>query len=105
METIFQVSLHHTRFLFWFAVTFDCRDEIARNTLGSQAGEMLLHELKPKHWFSAHLHCRFSATIRHSEHQITQFLALDKCLPRRKYLEVRFIDSLVYLRPKELLIY
>lgn len=65
-------------------------DEIAQNVLGSQAGETLLHELKPKHWFAAHLHCRFAATIQHNEKQSTQFLALDKCLPRRQYLEVRF---------------
>jgi len=65
-------------------------DEIAQNVLGSQAGETLLHELKPKYWFAAHLHCRFAATIQHNEKQSTQFLALDKCLPRRQYLEVRF---------------
>nr|CAH0108067.1 unnamed protein product [Daphnia galeata] len=64
------------------------RDEIANNVLGSQAGETLLHELKPKHWFAAHLHCRFAATIQHNEKQSTQFLALDKCLPRRQYLEL-----------------
>nr|SVE88021.1 EOG090X06RW [Daphnia similis] len=64
------------------------RDEIANNVLGSQAGEILLHELKPKYWFSAHLHCRFAATVQHNETQSTNFLALDKCLPRRQYLEL-----------------
>nr|SVE74738.1 EOG090X06RW [Daphnia carinata] len=64
------------------------RDEIANNILGSQAGESLLHELKPKHWFAAHLHCRFAATVQHNETQSTNFLALDKCLPRRQYLEL-----------------
>lgn len=67
---------------------FDFRDEIANNVLGSQAGETLLHELKPKYWFAAHLHCRFAATVQHNENQTTEFLALDKCLPRRQYLEV-----------------
>ena len=66
------------------------RDEIANKTLGSQACEMLLQEIKPKYWFSAHLHVRFAATLRHNENQATEFLALDKCLPRRKYLEVHF---------------
>ena len=70
------------------------RDEIANNVLGSQAGESLLHELKPKYWFSAHLHCRFAATVQHNEEQATQFLALDKCLPRRQYLEVSLNWSL-----------
>lgn len=69
--------------------SFLCREEIAKNVLGSQAGEVLLHELKPKYWFSAHLHCRFAATVKHNAEQSTQFLALDKCLPRRKYLEVK----------------
>nr|SVE72953.1 EOG090X06RW [Ceriodaphnia reticulata] len=64
------------------------RNEIANNVLGSQAGEILLHELKPKYWFSAHLHCRFAATVQHNEQQLTEFLALDKCLPRRQYLEL-----------------
>ena len=64
------------------------REEIEKNILGSQAGETLLQELKPKYWFSAHLHVRFSATLSHNEQQSTEFLALDKCLPRRKYLEV-----------------
>jgi len=64
------------------------RDEIANNTLGSQACEMLLQDIKPKYWFSAHLHVRFAVTLRHNENEATEFLALDKCLPRRKYLEL-----------------
>jgi len=64
------------------------RDEIANNSLGSQASEMLLQEVKPKYWFSAHLHCRFAVTLRHNENAATEFLALDKCLPRRQYLEL-----------------
>nr|SVE93028.1 EOG090X06RW [Moina brachiata] len=64
------------------------RNEIANNTLGSQAAETLLHELKPNYWFSAHLHCRFAATVNHNDEEKTEFLALDKCLPRRKYLEL-----------------
>nr|SVE79507.1 EOG090X06RW [Daphnia magna]SVE81333.1 EOG090X06RW [Daphnia magna]SVE83087.1 EOG090X06RW [Daphnia magna] len=70
------------------------RDEIANNVLGSQAGESLLHELKPKYWFAAHLHCRFAATVQHNERQSTNFLALDKCLPRRQYLENSYSDFL-----------
>lgn len=70
------------------------REEIAKNILGSQAGETLLHELKPKYWFAAHLHCRFAASVQHNEHQTTEFLALDKCLPKRQFLEVFCILSL-----------
>ena len=73
------------------------RDEIANNSLGSQASEMLLQEVKPKYWFSAHLHCRFAVTLRHNENAATEFLALDKCLPRRQYLEVRFLVTCIIL--------
>ena len=69
-------------------VMFQFRDEIASNTLGSQPAETLLHDLKPKHWFAAHLHVKFCATVQHDEERTTQFMALDKCLPRRKYLEL-----------------
>ena len=62
---------------------------MTNNTLGCEAGEILIHKLKPKHWFSAHMHCPFSATVQHNEHQPTHFLALDKCLPNRQFLQVR----------------
>ena len=34
-------------------------------TLGSPAANYVLDRLRPPHWFAAHLHCKFSATIRH----------------------------------------
>ena len=34
-------------------------------TLGSSAVKYVLDRLRPPHWFAAHLHCKFSATIRH----------------------------------------
>ena len=65
------------------------RPEIESNTLGSFAAEDVLGTLQPDYWFSAHLHVRFPATVHHSQtSKVTKFLALDKCLPRRKYLEV-----------------
>ncbi|EPX71305.1 RNA lariat debranching enzyme Dbr1 [Schizosaccharomyces octosporus yFS286] len=121
------------------------RKEVERNDLGSPALEEILNSIKPRHWFAAHLHTRFAATVHHKdgsppvhkdiselshskeEHKITkkariettpqtdlehanenndhsndtsqawststtQFLALDKCLPRRSYFEVLEID-------------
>ncbi|XKL66927.1 hypothetical protein PGB90_010347 [Kerria lacca] len=67
--------------------------EVCANNLGSKPTEELLFHLKPKYWFSAHLHTRFCATVPHNscdntDKRQTNFMALDKCLPRRKWLEV-----------------
>lgn len=65
------------------------KQEIEANTLGSSAAEDVLRSLQPDHWFSAHLHVRFPARVQHSQtEKVTNFLALDKCLPKRKFLEV-----------------
>ncbi|CAI5478674.1 unnamed protein product [Closterium sp. Yama58-4] len=87
------------------------RGEVERNALGSPAGETLLHTLRPSYWFSAHLHVKFSALVKHSpaaaaspapagvslssssaspssSSGVTRFLALDKCLPGRQFLQV-----------------
>ena len=43
-------------------------EEDARNgTLGSVAARYVLERLRPFHWFSAHLHCKFTATIKHAQ--------------------------------------
>ncbi|ORY85613.1 lariat debranching enzyme, C-terminal domain-domain-containing protein [Protomyces lactucae-debilis] len=41
--------------------------EVARNDLGSPANETLLAGIKPRYWFSAHLHVRFQAEVVHGE--------------------------------------
>ena len=59
------------------------------NDLCSLAAEDILRTLQPDYWFSAHLHIHFSANVFHSQtSKGTKFLALDKCLPERKHLEV-----------------
>lgn len=63
-------------------------EDIENNTLGSRPCEDLLHKLQPKYWFSAHLHCKFSAIVSHEDGQQTKFLALDKCLPKRRFLQI-----------------
>lgn len=64
-------------------------EEISQNKLGSPPCEELLNHIKPSYWFSAHLHCKFSALIPHENtEKFTKFLALDKCLPKRKFLQI-----------------
>ncbi|GKY97507.1 hypothetical protein MPSEU_000708900 [Mayamaea pseudoterrestris] len=110
------------------------RQEVERNELGSPPNREILNHLKPRYWFSAHLHVKFHATVHHGRsntkekasntllvpsqamipkasdespttqfvaaesidpclgpdlsEQMTRFLSLDKCLPRRPYLSI-----------------
>ena len=127
------------------------RDDIERGELGSPPAEMLLKKLRPKYWFSAHLHVKFAAFVEHGaaveteyegeivledseeettqteegkspgkrvvspsaedseakrrrqegdgagagvdgEKRTTRFLALDKCLPHRDFLQILDVE-------------
>jgi lariat debranching enzyme len=63
-------------------------EDMNSGQLGSKPTEELLNVLKPEYWFSAHLHCKFAALIPHSCGKVTKFLALDKCLPKRRFLQI-----------------
>ncbi|XP_026812226.1 lariat debranching enzyme [Rhopalosiphum maidis] len=69
--------------------------DIKEGKLGSKPARELLDELKPKYWFSAHLHCKFAAIVNHTsndneemEKRFTKFLSLDKCLPKKRFLQI-----------------
>ncbi|CAJ0577385.1 unnamed protein product, partial [Mesorhabditis spiculigera] len=69
-------------------------EDIKYNRLGNAATLQLLQELRPKHWFAAHLHCKFPALIPHELDGVepTKFLALDKPIPRRHFLQILDIE-------------
>ena len=63
--------------------------QLQDNSLGSVPAEQLLHALRPDYWFSGHLHTKFAALVPHESGGATRFLALDKCLPGRSFLQAR----------------
>ena len=65
------------------------RKEISENTLGNPGTEQVLQHLQPNYWFAAHMHVHFPALVKHSNtNQVTRFLALDKVLPRREFVQI-----------------
>ena len=67
--------------------------DIEDNCLGSPANMDLLKKHYPSFWFAAHLHCKFAALVPEEEgSRSTKFLALDKCLPRRKFLQIMEVE-------------
>ena len=72
-----------------------------KGQLGSPASWELLAALQPRYWFAGHLHAAFAAAVPHAAGggvlapgdgtaaRVTRFLATDKPLPRRQYVQVR----------------
>lgn len=69
----------------------DFKVDMDSGKLGNPPCWELLTKLKPKYWYSAHMHCRFEAKVFHEEKDVaTEFVALDKCILGRHFLE--FVD-------------
>lgn len=83
-----------------------------KGQLGNPLAAKVLLDHKPQYWFSLHLHMDYKATVSHKQEnedeisldmdmeeggeekpQQTQFLALNKCLPGRKFIETLDVES------------
>jgi lariat debranching enzyme len=81
------------------------RSEVESDTLGSPANWQLLQACKPRFWFSGHLHVAFPAMVPHGLNgalppgskettEATKFMATDKPVPRRRYVQVGAVPTL-----------
>lgn len=73
--------------------TGQLRQEINTGQLGNPHTMDLLKILKPKFWFAGHMHVKYAALYEHPDGSVTRFLALDKCIPRRPFVQLLGIDS------------
>lgn len=74
----------------------DFKADMDSGKLGNPPCWDVLMTLKPKYWYSAHMHCRFEAKVFHQEENATTaFVALDKCILGRHFLEFMDIGEAV----------
>jgi lariat debranching enzyme len=73
--------------------TGQLRSEINSGQLGNPHTMAILKKLKPKFWFAGHMHIKYSALYEHEDGSVTRFLALDKCIPRRPFLQLLSLDE------------
>lgn len=66
--------------------------QIMRNDLGHPHAMDLLRRLQPSYWFAAHHHIKFPAIVPHGNGKVTKFLALDKLIPGRDFMQFLEID-------------
>lgn len=76
-------------------------DVESKHGLGNPLTRPLLHQLKPRRWFAAHLHCKFYARIQHdgpNSGKQTEFLSLNKIENGRNFMDVLDMEP---ARPSE----
>lgn len=61
------------------------KDEILTNTLGSEPTAEVLSTMKPAYWFSAHLHVKFAALVKHQVIKLNKELSVSLCLDVNRY--------------------
>ncbi|KAF2766294.1 hypothetical protein EJ03DRAFT_367659 [Teratosphaeria nubilosa] len=47
-------------------------DDARSGQLGNVAAQYVLDRLRPKYWFSAHLHCKYAAVVKHDRIEVKQ---------------------------------
>lgn len=72
------------------------REDMDKGELGNPAHDKLLHVLRPRYWFSAHLHVKHAAAIGD-----TRFLALDKIIPGRDFMQILDLPARAAPRPHD----
>ncbi|KAJ1368016.1 hypothetical protein KIN20_029064 [Parelaphostrongylus tenuis] len=74
------------------------RNDIVCGKLGNPSSMQLLFDIRPRYWLSAHLHVAFAALVPHTGKDgsrsaaPTRFLALDKPIPRRHFVQALEMD-------------
>ncbi|GAV02850.1 hypothetical protein RvY_13364 [Ramazzottius varieornatus] len=64
------------------------REDIETRNLGNPNAMDVMKKLKPNYWFSGHMHAKWAANVPHEDGSHTKFLALDKCMPGKRFLQI-----------------
>eukprot|EP01126_Amoeba_proteus_P051328 TRINITY_DN6124_c0_g1_i1.p1 TRINITY_DN6124_c0_g1~~TRINITY_DN6124_c0_g1_i1.p1 ORF type:complete len:311 (-),score=38.79 TRINITY_DN6124_c0_g1_i1:83-1015(-) len=71
-------------------VLYKQRPSLEGQNFGINVYSSLLKHIKPSYWFSGHMHVNFESTIPHGKDQETKFMALDKAMQGRPF--INFIE-------------
>ncbi|RMY35971.1 hypothetical protein D0866_04258 [Hortaea werneckii] len=61
--------------------------------LGNVAAQYVLDRLRPRYWFSAHLHCKYAAVVKHNEAQAHERVLSDASTSRKNNDEINLEDE------------